>query len=108
MRGEGPAENMSETGQANTHSVPGLVSGRLAPRLRRREHLALGATLTRSYGFGSRDPRGEDLHTPHIPCAVSSIWPLVRERVVSGGFTPPSFQSPNLIWRLRSMGARFS
>ena len=48
MRKREPAENMSEMGQARSHSLLGVVGGCLVLKLRCREHMATGAILTRA------------------------------------------------------------
>ena len=89
---------MSEMGQANSHSVPGLLLGRLVRNFRRREQMTSGAILTRPSRCEGRDPQ--------LLCPVCSVSPVVRELVVLGKPNAACFKSPNLIWSLRSTGAR--
>ena len=85
MMRKDPTENMSEIGQASSHSFLGMVGGTLALKLRRRKHMASGAFLRRSSCCGARDPVGGDFHVPQLLCPVFSVWPVVRGRVVVGG-----------------------
>ena len=61
-----PTENMSESGQASSHSVLGMVGRRLALKLRRRKHMASGAILKRSRCCEGYDLDSEDLHIPQL------------------------------------------
>ena len=61
-----PAGNMSEYGQASSHSVLGRVGSCLAIKLRRRKHMAFGSILKRSCCCVGRNPDGEDLHAPQL------------------------------------------
>ena len=60
------AENMLEIGHDNSHAVLGMSGGGLTLKLRRRQHVAPGASLTRSSFRGGRDPRGGGLHVPQL------------------------------------------
>ena len=87
---EEPAENMSEIGQAGSHSSLGEVGGGLALKRRGRRRVASGAILTRSCRCEGRDPEGEDLDVPQLLCPVCSVRPIVRGRVVAGELIFPS------------------
>ena len=63
-----PAENVSEMGQARSHSVLVLVGGRLALKLRGRKRVASGTTLTRPCRCEGYGPQGEDVHAPQYLC----------------------------------------
>ena len=106
MRRRLPTEDMSEYGQARSHSVLGLVGRCLVLKLHRRKHMSSGAILRRSCCCEGFNPDGDELHIPQLLCPVCSIWPVVRDRVVVGDLIFPSLQSVNLIRHLRSRGTQ--
>ena len=59
-------------GQANSHSVLGIVGGRLALELCRHKHVASGVILTRFCCCEGRDPRGGALRVPR-PSIISLL-----------------------------------
>ena len=105
MRRTSPTENASEFGQASSHLALGMIGGCLVLELRRREHMASGSILKRSWCREGQNPDDEDLHIPQLFCPVCSIWPVVRDRVVAGELIFPSIQTCNLIRHLRERGA---
>ena len=97
MRGGELVVNMSETGQADSHSVSEMAGGRLALKLRRRKNMAPVAILVRSRRREGHDPQGEDSHVPQLLCPTSPSRPILRERVVAGELISPSAQSRHII-----------
>ena len=80
--------------------------GKSPPRTCRRwAKPALTQPWGRSRCRKGRDPQSEYLPMPKHPCLVCPIWPIVRERMLAWGLSPPSLQSPNPCRHLRSREA---
>ena len=105
MRRGLPTEDATRQKPADSHSPLRPVGGRLALKRRGRMLMAFGAISTRACCCERYDPRGGELHISRPVRPECLIWPIVRECVRAGDLTVRSHLGPNLIRRLRLVGA---